>query len=250
MLEVYRTGTALSDEQKRIARFWDDGPGTYTPPGHWAEIALGLVERFQVSTPRAARALAYLGVAAMVAGVCVWDAKFAYWSVRPITYIRDFIDPTWTSFITTPPFPGYVSGHSTFSGASATTLGHMFPQERATLQAMAAEAAMSRLYGGIHIRADNEVGLVMGRQLGAIASLRALSDDTQDLVGRQVLRRDEGNALTGKLDAAMMNVKQKNIRGAITQLQAFVEQANAVIKTEERQLLAETAGEIMRQFSS
>jgi len=177
MLEVYQTVNNLTEEQRRIASFWDDGPGTFTPPGHWAEIVLRLAERYQISTPRAARLLAYQGVASTVAGICVWDAKFAYWSLRPITYIQDYVDPNWTSFITTPPFPGFISGHSCFSGASATVVGSMLPQERAALQAMAAEAAASRLYGGIHIRADNEVGLAMGRRIGALAGARALADE-------------------------------------------------------------------------
>ena len=250
MLEVYRAVNSLTAEQKRIASFWDDGPGTFTPPGHWAEIALRLVERYQTSTPRAARLFAYQGVAAMVAGVCVWDAKFAYWSLRPVTYIQDYVDPNWTSFITTPPFPGFVSGHSGFSGASATLLGYVFPQEKAALQAMAAEAALSRLYGGIHIRVDNEVGLTMGRRIGAFASARALSDDIEDLIGRRILERGQGNALIAKLTAVVAQVNRKNIAGAIRELQLFVGEVSAVIRAQEVQPLAEAATDIISQLSS
>ena len=250
MLEVYRTVNNLTEEQKRIASFWDDGPGTFTPPGHWAEIALRLAERRPISTPRAARVFAYQSVVSMVAGICVWDAKFAHWSLRPVTYIRDYVDPNWMSFITTPPFPGYVSGHSGFSGASATLLGYMFPQEKAALQAMAAEAALSRLYGGIHIRADNEVGLVMGRRIGALASARAMSDDIEDLIGRRALERRQGNALSAKLGAAIAHVNQKNINGAIRELQSFIGEVNAVIKAEEGQPFIDAAKEIISQFGS
>ena len=250
MLEVYRTVNSLTAEQKRIASFWDDGPGTFTPPGHWAEIALGLADRYQISTPRAARSFAYQAVAAMVAGVCVWDAKFAYWSLRPVTYLQDYVDPNWTSFITTPPFPGFVSGHSGFSGASATLLGYVFPQEKAALQAMAAEAALSRLYGGIHIRADNEVGLTMGRRIGAFASVRAMSDDIEDLIGRRILERGQGNALIAKLTAVVAQVNQKNIAGAIRELQAFIGEVNALIKTGEGRPLTEAARDIISQFGS
>jgi len=250
MLEVYRTVNSLTAEQKRIASFWDDGPGTFTPPGHWAEIALRLADRYQISTPRAARSFAYQAVAAMVAGVCVWDAKFAYWSLRPVTYLQDYVDPNWTSFITTPPFPGFVSGHSGFSGASATLLGYVFPQEKAALQAMAAEAALSRLYGGIHIRADNEVGLTMGRRIGAFASVRALSDDIEDLIGRRILERGQGNALIAKLTAVVAHVNRKNIAGAIRELQAFIGEVSAVIRAQEGQPLAEAATDIISQLSS
>jgi membrane-associated phospholipid phosphatase len=79
------------------------------------------------------------------------------------------IDPNWNSYITTPPFPSYVSGHSTTSGAAATVLASLFPAQADELAAMAEEAAISRLYGGIHFRSDNEVGLALGRRVGHFA---------------------------------------------------------------------------------
>ena len=66
----------------------------------------------------------------------------------------------------TPPFPAYVSGHSSTSGAAATVLSAAFPGRATELTAMAEEAAVSRLYGGIHFRSDNEAGLVLGRRAG------------------------------------------------------------------------------------
>lgn len=249
MLEVYRTGNHLTEDQKRIASFWDDGPGTLTPPGHWAEIALRLADQYQLNTPRTARLLAYQGVVSMVAGICVWDAKFAYWSVRPITYIQDYVDPNWRSFITTPPFPGFVSGHSGFSGASATVLGHLSPQERAALQQMAAEAALSRLYGGIHIRADNEVGLAMGRRIGALASVRALADDIEDLIGNGAVDRGGGNTMRARLGAVTARVNQKDIGGAIAALRAFIADATA-LPAGQGQPLVEAAREIIHHVSS
>jgi membrane-associated phospholipid phosphatase len=248
MLEVYRTGNNLTEEQKRIASFWNDGPGTVTPPGHWAQIALNLIERYSINTPRAARLLAYQGVASMDVGICVWDAKFAYWSLRAVTYIQDYVDPNWTSFVTTPPFPGFVSGHSAFSGASATVLGYMVPQEKTALQAMAAEAALSRLYGGIHIRADNEVGLTMGRRLGALASMRALRDDIEDLIGRRVVDRGRGNSLIAKLETVSAHVNQKDISGAIKDLQAFMSEVITAIAGGHGQPLVDAASEIINYF--
>jgi len=248
-LEVYRTVNALTEEQKRVASFWNDGPGTFTPPGHWFEIGLELVDRYDLSTPGAARIFAYLGVVVMAAGICVWDAKYAYWSPRPITYIQDYVDPKWTSFIPTPPFPGYVSGHSGFSGGAAEFLGHVFPTERAALRSKAAEAAMSRLYGGIHIRADNEVGLAMGKLIGAVASARALNDDVANLVGKALIEPSQRDSLSAKLDAAVTKANQKNFKGAIGDLQAFVSQLDAVAKPADREPLVAAAREIITQFS-
>lgn len=174
--EVYRTVNTLNKEQREIALFWADGPGTVTPPGHWVKIALDLVEKHDTNTPRTARIFAYLGASLMDAGISVWDTKFTYWSIRPITWIQENIKHNWNSFLVTPPFPGYVSGHSGFSGAAAGILGHFFPQEKTTLEQMANEAALSRLYGGIHIQADNEVGLTMGKSIAMLAINRAVND--------------------------------------------------------------------------
>jgi len=248
-LEVYRTVNGLTEEQKRIALFWDDGPGTFTPPGHWFEIALGLVEQYRLTTPRAARISAYLGVVEMAAGICVWDAKYAYWSLRPVTYIQDYVDPSWTSFIPTPPFPGYVSGHSGFSGGAGEFLGYAIPQQRAALRSMTAEAALSRLYGGIHVRADNEVGLAMGKMIGALASARALVDDVEDLVARGAVHRRQGDAWGGTLDSAVRKVNQRNLKGAIGELQTFVREVSAVLRPVDAEPLLTAAREVMARFA-
>jgi membrane-associated phospholipid phosphatase len=247
-LEVYRTVNGLTEKQKSVASFWNDGPGTFTPPGHWFEIALGLVERHNINTPRTARICAYLGAAVMTVGVCVWDCKYAYWSLRPITYIRDYVDPHWSSFIPTPPFPGYVSGHSAFSGAASELLGYALPWEREALRSMAAEAALSRLYGGIHIRADNEVGLAMGKLVGALASMRALSDDVEDLVGKGVLKRVQGHSLNARLGAAETKVNRMDFKGAMGELLSFVNQVNAVLEPVDGEPLTTTARQIIAQF--
>jgi hypothetical protein len=167
--EVYDVSQTLSPEQREIALFWADGPGTFTPPGHWDAIALGLVHAHSLDTAAAARVFAVLNTAEADAFICVWDAKYAYWSLRPVTAIRRWIDPEWSPLITTPPFPSYVSGHSGTSGAAATVLSAFFPAEAAQLHAWAAQAAVSRLYGGIHFRSDNEVGLALGTSVGEAA---------------------------------------------------------------------------------
>jgi membrane-associated phospholipid phosphatase len=170
--EVYEVSQALTDEQKRIADFWADGPGTVTPPGHWNLIALRLIHAHRLSDRAAARVLASLNTAQADAFIACWDAKFTYWSERPVTAIRRELDPGWLSYIVTPPFPSYVSGHSTTSGAASKVLAEYFPEKARQLRAWAEEAAVSRLYGGIHFRSDNEVGLTLGRKVAKAAISR------------------------------------------------------------------------------
>ena len=172
MNEVYTVSQRLTDEQRRIADFWADGAGTVTPPGHWNMIAADLVRAAGWTTLRSAWLSATLNTAQADAFIACWDAKYAYWSLRPITAIRRLRNPNWLSYIVTPPFPSYVSGHSTTSAAAATVLAGFFPARAAQLEAMAEEAAVSRLYGGIHYRSDNEVGLALGERVGRVA-LRA-----------------------------------------------------------------------------
>ena len=128
--EVYDVSQTLTDEQKRIADFWADGAGTVTPPGHWNQIALDLIRAQRLSDGDAAEVLAALNTAQADAFIACWDAKYTYWSERPVTAIRRELDPTWSSYIATPPFPSYVSGHSTTSGAASEVLAALLPAGR------------------------------------------------------------------------------------------------------------------------
>jgi membrane-associated phospholipid phosphatase len=173
--EVYNVSLSLTDEQKQIADFWADGAGTVTPPGHWNQIALDLIRRNRLSARFAARVLAALNTAQADAFIACWNAKFTSWSERPVTAIRREFDPNFLSYIVTPPFPSYVSGHSSTSGAASRVLGAYFRSAAPQLRAWAEEAAISRLYGGIHFRSDNEAGLVLGRKLAKAAISRYLT---------------------------------------------------------------------------
>lgn len=112
-----------------------------------------------------------------------WQTKFATNVPRPVTYINQVIDPSWTSPITTPPFPEYTSGHSVQSAAAATVLTALFgddfvftdhthdalgfaPRSYSSFFDMADEAAISRLYGGIHYRSAIDAGLEQGKCVG------------------------------------------------------------------------------------
>jgi hypothetical protein len=167
--EVYAVSQTLTAEQRRIAEHWADGSGTVTPPGHWNRIALDDLDAAKLSTLRASLLFSALNTAQADAFIACWDAKYTYWTLRPVTAVRELKDPTWVSYIPTPPFPAYVSGHSTTSAAASTVLGALFPNRAGKLGAMAEEAAVSRLYGGIHFRSDNEAGLELGRRVGAVA---------------------------------------------------------------------------------
>jgi membrane-associated phospholipid phosphatase len=99
------------------------------------------------------------------AGISCWQTKYVYWLIRPSQ-----ADPAITTPVGLPNFPSYTSGHSSFSGAAAAVLSSFFPDHTSSLQAMADQAAISRIYGGIHYRFDSDAGLAVGRQIGAIAN--------------------------------------------------------------------------------
>jgi membrane-associated phospholipid phosphatase len=165
--ELRQIAKNRSPEQLRIARFWADAPGSPTPPGHWNRVAAELIAARHLDELASARVMAFLNMAVMDAGISCWESKYHYWFFRPSQ-----ADPTLTLPIGLPNFPSYTSGHSTFSGAAAELLGHFFPAERERLAAMADEASMSRIYGGIHYRFDGEQGLAAGRAIGKLAGER------------------------------------------------------------------------------
>jgi membrane-associated phospholipid phosphatase len=167
LAEVKRVSANPTPSQQAVALFWADGAGTVTPPGHWFQIASSLIGRDGLSTSVAARILGLLGATVSDAAIACWDTKYAYWSLRP-----NQADPTIVTLVPTPPFPSYTSGHSTFSGASSEVLAYFFPQDAARLRYLAEEAALSRLYAGIHYRSDNETGKQVGRSLGGLAVQR------------------------------------------------------------------------------
>ena len=179
MREVYEVSRRLTDSEREIAKRWVDGPGTATPPGHWNRIALALARSRGLSLRAAARLFATLNTAQADAFIAAWDAKYAYWAERPVTAIRRDLDREWSAYLPTPAFPGYVSGHSTTSGAASEVLARFFPARARKLRAWAEEAAASRLYAGIHFRSDNEAGLRLGTQLGDLVVARARSDGAE-----------------------------------------------------------------------
>jgi len=139
-----------------------------TPPGHWNQIAIEEVLQAKLDDATATRLFMELNVALADTFIAVWDTKYRYWTMRPITAAKKLLNVTLQPQILTPPFPSYVSGHAGFSGAAARIIGDYFPDQSQKLDAMAEEAATSRLYGGIHFRHDNEDGLVLGRKVAEL----------------------------------------------------------------------------------
>ncbi len=158
-------------ERMRIVNLWADGSGTYTPPGHWNAIASEEFVRGQYSEVRWARNLALLNAAMMDAGIVCWNTKYFYFNARPSQ-----LDPRIKTLTGLPNFPAYISGHSSFSGAAASVLGFLLPAKAEEFKEMALEASNSRLYGGIHYRADCEQGLATGEKVAKLAIERAKAD--------------------------------------------------------------------------
>ncbi|MCU0697446.1 MAG: vanadium-dependent haloperoxidase [Myxococcaceae bacterium] len=188
---AYQTRTP---EQIAAAKYWADGPGTFTPPGHWCLISQQVGSAAGLSVQQAAALSKLVNAALHDAGVSCWDTKYTYMGERPFQAARRLgID--FKPEIGTPPFPGFTSGHATFSGAAGQVLGMYFDKlgkadvvrkellgfaqlsetrkaigaaRTATdmFAALANEAAMSRVYGGIHIAEDGDEGVRVGRQIG------------------------------------------------------------------------------------
>lgn len=182
MQEVYNVTTSLTQAQRDIALFWADGAATITPPGHWISILNQLTTEDEWALDITCEAYARLGITVGESFISCWRAKFIHNLLRPITCIRNVIDPAWNPPIGTPPFPEYPSGHSTQSGAAAQVLTDMFghmafddhthdasglaTRSFASFFDAANEAAISRLYGGIHYRSAIEDGVTQGICIG------------------------------------------------------------------------------------
>jgi PAP2 superfamily len=190
--EVYKFSTQITQEQRQFALYWADDPGkTPTPAGHWAFIATDVIKQRNANLAVAAETYARLNMAMADAFIAAWHAKYTLNLLRPVTYIQVAIDSNWVpTLMHTPPFPDYPSGHSVQSSAAAVVLGKVFgsdtsftdnahndrgwgPRNFKSFKQAADEAAVSRLYAGIHYRAAVTGGQVQGNCIGEkILSLR------------------------------------------------------------------------------
>lgn len=194
--EVYDTRVNLTDTQREIAGFWDCNPYVMnvrghamfatkkiTPGGHWMGI-VGIASRKSgADLMESSEAYARTAIAIADGFISNWEEKYRSNLVRPETVINEYIDEQWEPLLQTPPFPEYTSGHSVISTAAAEVLTDQFGDAFAftdsteleyglpvrsftSFRQAAAEAAISRMYGGIHYRMAIEEGIVQGRKVG------------------------------------------------------------------------------------
>jgi PAP2 superfamily len=173
LAEVRQISDTRTAEQDAIAKFWAFPVGTYGPPGYWNEEAARLIVQYRRQEGEAAHTLALMNMAGFDAIIASHDAKFAYWLIRPSQ-----ADPAIVLAIGLPNFPSYTSNHAALSAAMTHVLGTAFPAEKSRLTGLAEEAAVSRIYGGIHYRFDCDVGLELGHKVAAWAL-------SHDVVGRE-----------------------------------------------------------------
>ena len=201
VLETYSIGKQIKEEGEaseklQIAKFWDCNPyvSTHkghlmfatkkiTPGAHWIGICKIACEQSKLGFNQTVAAYTQTSIAIVDAFISCWDEKYRSNLIRPETIINQHIDEYWEPVLQTPPFPEYTSGHSVVSGAASVVLTHIFGDDFAfkdttevpyglpirsftSFHKAAEEAAISRLYGGIHYRAAIEVGLEQGRSLG------------------------------------------------------------------------------------
>ena len=213
-----RNSTARTADQTQVARFWADGAGTSTPPGHWNVLAGQIAAATGNSISENARLFAMLDITLADAAIVAFNAKYTddFW--RPITAIRNgdtddndltIADSAWQPFLATPAFPEYVSGHSTFSGAAAAVMTAVFGNQVsfsvtseglsgvsrsfANFDAAASEAGRSRIYGGIHYEFSNADGLAAGRKLAQYV-LKSFDTATDTIAPRVMFDTESGRS--------------------------------------------------------
>ena len=193
--EVFRSVEDSAEDKISAARYWDDSPGStinaghvnflvkkVTPGGHWLHIATGAARQHHFDWMQSAEAYMMTTVCFFEGFISCWDAKYKTNVLRPESYISKYIKPEWLPIIVTPPFPEYTSGHSVISGTSSSALTKYFGPDYAftdstevqfglgarsfkSFKEAAEQAAISRLYGGIHYRAAVDNGLAEGRSV-------------------------------------------------------------------------------------
>lgn len=202
VMEVYNVTREMEkkgdeSEEIQIARFWDCNPYVsttrghlmfatkkITPGGHWIGITKIASKKNQLDFDESVYAYTATSLAIADAFISCWEEKYRSELIRPETFINLYVDENWAPLLQTPPFPEYPSGHSVVSGAAATVLTQLFGENFAyeddteveyglpvrsftSFYDAAQEAALSRLYGGIHYRSAIEEGLSQGLRLGA-----------------------------------------------------------------------------------
>ncbi len=214
LMEVYEIGKGLDGEQEAIAKFWDCNPYVshhrghamfavkkITPGGHWVGITGIAARQASLDFMQTTEAYAQVSIALMDAFISCWDEKWRSILVRPETVINQHIDEEWTPLLQTPPFPEYTSGHSVISRAAAVALTDLLGDNFAFKDTVeveyglpardypsflkaSEEAAISRLYGGIHYRKACEEGVSQGQKVGDLI-VKRLNTRAGDLARKE-----------------------------------------------------------------
>lgn len=192
---VYDTNNLKNKDFQLLAKYWDDNPNEYfttghntyfthriSPPGHWLNITKEFCKKNNLNLHESSKIYAHVCLGIFDGIISCWNAKYTCQLIRPVTYINRYIDPKWTPFIQTPPFPEYTSGHSVISGAASEILIHFFGDKSFqdstivrwgfdvrsfnSISDAALEASRSRFYGGIHYEFGINEGLIQGRKIG------------------------------------------------------------------------------------
>jgi hypothetical protein len=207
--EVYQIGTHLTDEQKEIAKYWDDNPFVLehsghlmfgnkkiTPVGHWIGITGIACKMKNLDPAESAKMYALTSVGMFDVIITCWREKFIRNVIRPVTIINDVIDNNWVPLLQTPPFPEHSSGHSGISASAATILTRRFGENFAfedtsdlayigmrrhfsSFVSAAQEASLSRVYGGIHYRTGVDAGAEQGREVATYVIKKFLEKSPQ-----------------------------------------------------------------------
>ena len=202
VVEVHQARQALTEDQRSLTAFWDCNPYVMhvqghamfatkkiTPGGHWMGIVSIASRKEGANLMQSAEAYARTAIALADGFISSWTEKYRSNVVRPETVINRYLDEGWEPLLQTPPFPEYTSGHSVISTAAAQVLTNQFGQNFAfvdstemefglpvrsfsSFEQAAAEAAISRLYGGIHYRRSIEQGVLQGRSVGQLVVRR------------------------------------------------------------------------------
>jgi membrane-associated phospholipid phosphatase len=186
---VWEAARQRTPARDSVAYYWADNAGeTGTPVGHWMAIVAQLIRDRGLPASVAARVALATALAQADAFIAAWGYKYQFSLIRPRTYLRRVLDPSWEPLIPTPPFPEYPAGHSTQSAAAAAALtgvlgalpfedrtsvaiGHA-PRRFASFQAAADEAGWSRVLAGVHFPAGDLAGRQLGRCVGEAVMAR------------------------------------------------------------------------------
>ena len=214
LMQVYETGVNLDEDQTDIASFWDCNPYVshhqghvmfatkkITPGGHWMGISSIVAQQEHADLMKSIETYTLVAISLYDGFISCWAEKYRSSLIRPETVINTSIDEDWVPLLQTPPFPEYTSGHSVISSSAAITLTDLYgpnvhfmdsteaeyglpPRQFTSFIEASEEAAISRLYGGIHYMPAIENGIEQGRKVGRYVIEKLKTRKEEAVAGR------------------------------------------------------------------